>query len=204
MYQRKLSSSQSRRSALVLSLQQALVEKSHETEEHARNLQKLAVSLAKKIGLSDGEVVTTSLVALLHDIGKIAISETILNKPAPLTEEEWQVMKGHCAIGYRVVSSSPDLLDVAEGVLYHHERWDGQGYPHGLSGAAIPVAARIVALADAFDAMTTDRPYRKALSRIDAMDEIAQRAGSQFDPVLAREFLLLLQQDPAGQASIDQ
>ena len=113
-------------------------------------------------------------------------------------------MKGHCAIGYRVVSSSPDLLDVAEGVLYHHERWDGQGYPHGLSGAAIPVAARIVALADAFDAMTTDRPYRKALSRIDAMDEIAQRAGSQFDPVLAREFLLLLQQDPAGQASIDQ
>ena len=204
MYQRKLSSSQSRRSALVLSLQQALVEKSHETEEHARNLQKLAVSLAKKIGLSDGEVVTTSLVALLHDIGKIAISETILNKPAPLTEEEWQVMKGHCAIGYRIVSSSPDLLDVAEGVLYHHERWDGQGYPHGLSGAAIPVAARIVALADAFDAMTTDRPYRKALSRIDAMDEIAQRAGSQFDPVLAREFLLLLQQDPAGQASIDQ
>ncbi|NLL48218.1 MAG: diguanylate cyclase, partial [Firmicutes bacterium] len=204
MYQRKLSSSQSRRSALVLSLQQALAEKSHETEEHARNLQKLAVNLAKKIGLSDGEVVTTSLVALLHDIGKIAISETILNKPAPLTEEEWQVMKGHCAIGYRIVSSSPDLLDVAEGVLYHHERWDGQGYPHGLSGAAIPVAARIVALADAFDAMTTDRPYRKALSRIDAMDEIAQRAGSQFDPVLAREFLLLLQQDPAGQASIDQ
>jgi len=180
---------------LVLSLQQALAEKSHETEEHARNLQRLAVNLAQRVGLSDGEVVTTSLVALLHDIGKLAVSETILDKPGPLTEEEWQVMRRHSEIGHRIVSSSPDLLDVAAGVLHHHERWDGTGYPCGVKGEDIPVAARIVALADAFDAMTSDRPYRAALSTGEARDEIARQAGSQFDPQLAREFLAMLEEE---------
>ncbi|NMB19377.1 MAG: diguanylate cyclase [Firmicutes bacterium] len=194
MYQQKMSSAQSRRSALVLSLQQALAEKSHETEEHARNLQRLAVGLAQRMELSDGEVVTSSLVALLHDIGKVAISESILDKSGPLTAEEWDVMKRHCEIGYRIVASSPDLLDVAEGVLYHHERWDGGGYPHGLVGEDIPIAARIVALADAFDAMTSDRPYRKALSRKDALAEIALKAGCQFDPALTGEFLNMLKE----------
>ena len=194
MYQQKMSSAQSRRSALVLSLQQALAEKSHETEEHARNLQRLAVGLAQRMELSDGEVVTSSLVALLHDIGKVAISESILDKSGPLTAEEWDVMKRHCEIGYRIVASSPDLLDVAEGVLYHHERWDGGGYPHGLVGEDIPIAARIVALADAFDAMTSDRPYRKALSRKDALAEIALEAGRQFDPALTSEFLNMLKE----------
>lgn len=197
MYQQKISSAESRRSALVLSLQQALAEKSHETEEHARNLQRLAVNLAQRVGLSDGEVVTTSLVALLHDIGKLAVSETILDKPGPLTEEEWQVMRRHSEIGHRIVSSSPDLLDVAAGVLHHHERWDGSGYPCGVKGEDIPVAARIVALADAFDAMTSDRPYRAALSTGEARDEIARQAGSQFDPQLAREFLAMLEEELA-------
>jgi len=192
MYQQKISSSQSRRSALVLSLQQALAEKSHETEEHARHLQGLAISLAKRMGLSDGEIVTCSLGALLHDIGKIAISESILDKPGSLSEEEWDVMKRHCEIGHRIVSSSPDLLDVAEAVLHHHERWDGKGYPLGKKGEDIPISARIIALADAFDAMTTDRPYRSALRRDEAMAEIADLAGSQFDPELTREFLAML------------
>ena len=198
MYQQKISSAQSRRSALVSSLQQALAEKSHETEEHARNLQKRAVNLAQRIGLSDGEVVTSSLVAILHDIGKVGISENILDKPGPLTEEEWQVMRQHCEIGHRIVASSPDLLDVAEGVLYHHERWDGKGYPHGLKGEEIPIAARIVALADAFDAMTSDRAYRKALCPEKALEEIASGAGSQFDPYLAREFLGMLKEEMNG------
>ena len=192
MYQQKISSAQSRRSALVLSLQQALAEKSHETEEHARHLRGLAMSLARRIGLSDGEVVTCSLAALLHDIGKVAISESILDKPGPLTDEEWEVMKRHCEIGHRIVSSSPDLLDVAEAVLHHHERWDGKGYPFGIRGTDIPISARIVALADAFDAMTTDRPYRSALSWSEAIAEIASLAGSQFDPGLTREFLAML------------
>ena len=198
MYQHKISSARSRRSALVLSLRQALAEKSHETEEHARNSRQHAVNLAQRIGLPDSEVVTSSLVAVLHDIGKVGISERILDKPGPLTEEEWQVMRQHCEIGHRIVASSPDLLDVAEGVLYHHERWDGKGYPHGLKGEEIPISARIVALADAFDAMTSDRAYRKALCRNAAMEEIASGAGSQFDPYLTREFLAMLKEQLNG------
>jgi len=198
MYQQKLNSAESRRSALVLSLQQALAEKSHETEEHARNLQRLAVNLAQRVGLPDSTVETTSLVALLHDIGKLAISETILDKPGPLTEEEWAVMRRHSEIGHRIVASSPDLVDVAVGVIHHHERWDGTGYPSGLQGKEIPIAARIVALADAFDAMTTDRPYRAALSLEEARQEIASKAGTQFDPVLARVFLDMLEEELAA------
>jgi diguanylate cyclase (GGDEF)-like protein/PAS domain S-box-containing protein len=195
MYQQKISTAESRRSALVLSLQQALAEKSHETEAHARHLQVLAVTLAQRLGLSDGEIVTCSLAALLHDIGKIAISESILDKPGPLNAEEWKAMRRHSEIGHRIVSSSPDLLDVAEGVLHHHERWDGKGYPHGLRGRDIPISARIIALADAFDAMTTDRAYHSALSQGEAVAEIATLAGSQFDPELAREFLAMLAED---------
>ena len=195
MYQQKISNAESRRSALVLSLQQALAEKSHETEEHARNLQQLAVNLAQRVGLPDSEVVTTSLVALLHDIGKLAISESILDKPGPLSEEEWAVMRRHSEIGHRIVSSSPDLVDVALGILHHHERWDGTGYPCGIKGKDIPIAARIVALADAFDAMTTDRPYRAALSLEEAREEIARKAGTQFDPALSKEFLDMLEEE---------
>ena len=195
MYQQKISSAESRRSALVLSLQQALAEKSHETDEHARNLQQLAIKLAKRMGLSDSEIVTSSLVALLHDIGKIAISENILDKPGPLNDDEWELMKRHSEIGHRIVASSSDLLDVAEGVLHHHERWDGAGYPKGLKGTEIPISSRIVALADAFDAMTTDRSYRVALTLSEARDEIAAGAGHQFDPALAQEFLAILDED---------
>ena len=120
------------------------------------------------------------------------ISENILDKPGPLTDEEWQIMRRHSEIGYRIVASSPDLLDVAAGVLHHHERWDGTGYPFGLKGEEIPISARIVALADALDAMTTDRPYRASLSLREATVEIAAMAGTQFDPRLAQEFLTML------------
>ncbi len=150
------------------------------------------MSLAQRVGLSDAEVVTVSLVALLHDIGKLAISESILDKPGPLSEAEWEAMRRHCEIGHRIVASSPDLVDVAVGVLHHHERWDGKGYPRGLKGEEIPIASRIVALADAFDAMTSDRPYRAALSLEEAKAEIARQAGLQFDPYLTQEFLAML------------
>ena len=155
------------------------------------------MSLAQRVGLSEGEIVTVSLVALLHDIGKVAISERLLDKPGPLTEEEWALMKQHAEIGYRIVASSADLLDVAQGVLHHHERWDGKGYPTGLKGTDIPIAARIVALADSFDAMTNDRAYRARLSWDEAKAEIAACAGSQFDPELAAEFLAMLQEQEA-------
>jgi len=195
MYQHKMSTAESRRSAMVFSLQQAMAEKSHETGEHARNLQRLAVGLAQRIGPSEGEIVTVSLVALLHDVGKVAIPESVLEKPGPLTPEEWELMKRHAEIGYRIVASSPDLLDVARGVLHHHERWDGTGYPMGLKGGDIPITSRIVALVDAFDAMTSDRAYRKGLCSAEAKAEIAACAGRQFDPFLAKEFLAMLEKE---------
>ncbi|MGI6641512.1 MAG: HD domain-containing phosphohydrolase [Limnochordia bacterium] len=195
MYQHKMGTAESRRSAMVFSLQQAMAEKSHETEEHARNLQRRAVNLAQRIGLSEGGVVTVSLVALLHDIGKVAIPESLLEKPGPLTPAEWDLMRKHTEIGYRIVASSADLLDVAKGVLHHHERWDGKGYPMGLKGTQIPVASRIVALADAFDAMTHDRAYRKRLMWEEAKAEIAACSGTQFDPYLAAEFVAMLDEE---------
>ena len=143
MYHHKMSTAQSRRSAMVFSLRQAMAEKSHETEEHARNLQRLAVSLAQRVGLSEGEIVTVSLVALLHDIGKVAISESLLDKPGPLTEEEWALMKQHAEIGYRIVASSADLLDVAQGFCTTMNGGMERAI-HGAEGYRIPLP-RIVA-----------------------------------------------------------
>ena len=144
------------------------------------------------MNLPDGEIQELKTVGLLHDIGKVAIDENILNKPGKLTNEEWEELKRHPEIGYRILSSANDMAEIAEYVLAHHERWDGKGYPFGIRGTDIPISARIVALADAFDAMTTDRPYRSALSWSEAIAEIASLAGSQFDPGLTREFLAML------------
>lgn len=126
----------------------------------------------------------------------MAIAEGLLDKPGPLTEEEWNLMKKHTEIGYRLVASSADLLELAKGVLHHHERWDGTGYPGGIKGEDIPIVSCIVALADAFDTMTNDRAYRKKLSGAEATAEIAAGAGSQFDPELAAEFLAMLEEHP--------
>lgn len=192
MYSHKLTNADSSRNALVASLQRTLSEKSYETEEHARNLEKLARQLGERVGLNAAELNTLALIALLHDIGKVAVPERILEKPGPLSPEEWEIMKRHCESGYRIIVSSPDLIEVAEGILSHHERWDGSGYPRGLKGEKIPLSARIISLVDAYDAMTSDRPYRAALTRKEALAEIRACSGSQFDPVLAGEFLAVL------------
>ena len=128
------------------------------------------------------------LLASLHDIGKVGVRDEILTKPGPLTEKEWVEMKRHPEIGYRIAMTSPELAPIAEGILCHHEWWNGGGYPRGISGEDIPLISRIVAVVDAYDAMTSDRPYRKALSHEEAVERIRKNAGTQFDPLIARIF----------------
>ena len=129
------------------------------------------------------------LLGMLHDIGKIGIDDKILNKPGKLTEEEWIVMKKHPEIGYRIARASHKLSRIADYILSHHERWDGMGYPRGLKGEDIPLLSRILSVADAYDAMTEDRIYRKALSKEEAIEEIRRNSGSQFDPLIANIFI---------------
>jgi HD-GYP domain-containing protein (c-di-GMP phosphodiesterase class II) len=125
---------------------------------------------------------------MLHDIGKIGIDDRILNKPGKLSEEEWVIMKKHPEIGYRIAISLPELSSVAEYILTHHERWDGKGYPKGLIGEEIPLLSRILAVADAYDAITEERVYRKKRSREEALEEIMNHSGTQFDPAIVEIF----------------
>jgi diguanylate cyclase len=138
--------------------------------------------------VSGKELEDLALLATLHDIGKVGVNENILQKPGPLTTEEWLEMRKHTAIGYRIAQNTPELSAVADYILYHHERWDGTGYPKGLKGIEIPLLCRILAVVDAYDAMTNDRSYRKAMTREEAMTEIMRNAGTQFDPQIAEIF----------------
>ncbi|NLV86438.1 MAG: HD domain-containing protein, partial [Clostridiales bacterium] len=144
------------------------------------------------LGLSPKELDELQLLSKLHDIGKIGIDDCILNKPDKLSEDEWKIMKRHPEIGHRIAMSSPQLEHIADYILYHHERWDGKGYPKGLKEHEIPVLSRILAVADAYDAMTEDRVYRKALSKEAAIKEIELNAGTQFAPDIARIFLSIM------------
>ncbi|WP_425059392.1 hypothetical protein SCACP_40850 [Sporomusa carbonis] len=189
MYQFKLLEGKSYRNAIINTLQTTLSEKSMETEQHAERLQSYCLAVGRELALSIKEMEELVLLAKLHDIGKVAIPEDILKKAGPLTFEEWEEMKKHPAIGYRIAQNTPELTAVAEYILAHHERWDGQGYPRGLKGEEIPLLCRILAVADAYDAMTQDRVYRKAMSREEAMAEIERNAGTQFDPAVADIFL---------------
>lgn len=189
MYREKLSHSQSVRSNLLQTLTKTLGERDYITDGHARRLQDLAVSLAIAVGMPRSRQVDMQLFARFHDIGKVGIPEHILFKPAALTPEERQVMQRHSEIGYRIAQSSVDLLPIAEWILKHHEWWDGNGYPLGLSGDTIPVECRILSIVDAYDAMTSKRPYRVAVSREEALAELQRCSGVQFDPALVTIFV---------------
>lgn len=156
---------------------------------HLERSFKYAKALARRIDPALAERPEVQHGFLLHDIGKVGIPERILGKPGPLTAEEFEVMKTHPMIGGRIVQPVRALQRAADIIEGHHERWDGNGYPRGLRGERIPLAARIFAIADSFDAMTSDRPYRKALSLEHALEEIRDGAGTQFDPDCARSFL---------------
>jgi diguanylate cyclase (GGDEF)-like protein/PAS domain S-box-containing protein len=189
MYQRKLLEHNSVHSTIVSSIKATMFEKSHETEEHAQRLVALSKAVGIALDLPQAELDKLELLASLHDIGKVGVRDDILTKPGELNEMEWAEIKRHPEIGYRIAKTTPELAPIAEGILCHHEYWDGSGYPQGLSGESIPLLSRIVAVADAYDAMVNDRPYRKALDHNEAINRIKQKAGVQFDPHIVNIFI---------------
>lgn len=192
MYRNKLADSRTVRAAIIASLENVLWEKSFDTADHTHRVQRLALVMGRALELPDSQLEDLGLAAVLHDIGNISIPEAILKKTKPLTDEEWALVKRHAESGYRIAQSSPELGPIAEVILSHHERWDGMGYPEGRKGEAIPLMARIIAIGDAFDVMVHGRPYKKALSKEEALAELKRCAGTQFDPNLVELFLMIL------------
>ena len=197
MRAKKLLDQESIHSEMLTSLIRALQECDSDTEHHVRRTQLMGAELGKRIALTDIQQSQLSLLCLLHDIGKIGIPLEILNKPGKLSEEEWKILQSHTEKGYEIANSNNELKAIAEEILHHHERWDGKGYPDGLSGERIPLLSRVIAVVDAYDAMTNDRSYRTARSHSSAIEELKQCAGSQFDPYIVSEFLQMLKDNPA-------
>jgi putative nucleotidyltransferase with HDIG domain len=167
----------------------ALDAKDAETEGHCQRVTAITILIARIMNVDEEQLRHIARGAFLHDIGKMGIPDQVLRKPGPLTDDERQLMKRHCEIGYTVLKKIPFLRDAAEIVLAHQESYDGSGYPRGLKGEEIPLGARIFAVADTVDAMTSDRPYRKALSIAAARAEVQKFSGSQFDPDVVKAFL---------------
>jgi diguanylate cyclase (GGDEF)-like protein/PAS domain S-box-containing protein len=189
MYQNKLSENKSIKNKIVQGLISTLEVKSNETKEHTVRMTKLSLNFGKYLNLSNSEINRLSLLSNLHDIGKITVDDKILKKSEKLTEEEWEAMKKHSEAGYNIANSSEEFALVAEEIYSHHERWDGNGYPRGLKGKEIPFLARIIFLIDTYDVITSGRPYKKEMSRSEALKELKNCAGSQFDPELAANFI---------------
>jgi diguanylate cyclase (GGDEF)-like protein/putative nucleotidyltransferase with HDIG domain len=189
MYASKLLEAKSTRSAIITNLRTAMEEKTGETKRHSERTAKLAEKMGELLGMQSFEIEFLKLLAILHDIGKTGIPDNILLKPSPLNDEEWKAMKRHCEIGFRIASTMPELVSIAEAILSHHESWDGSGYPHNLKGEEIPLMSRIIAVIDSFDAMTNDRPYKKAISKEEAVEKLLQGSGTQFDPSIVDLFV---------------
>jgi HD-GYP domain-containing protein (c-di-GMP phosphodiesterase class II) len=169
-------------------LLRALAERHPDLDSHSHGVAILAGAVARNLGLSAQEAEQVRLAAELHDVGKVAIPETILNKPGPLDDEEWEYIRRHSVIGERIITAAPSLHRVAQIVRSSHERVDGTGYPDGLKGADIPLGARIIAVCDAYDAMITSRPYSGAMPADVAIAELRRCAGMQFDPDVVEVF----------------
>jgi diguanylate cyclase (GGDEF)-like protein len=187
------------RSQPHVALLEAMFERDPELRDHVRNVASLSVAVAVQLGFASRELEELALAAELHDIGKIAVPDSVLQKPGPLTAEERALMQQHTVVGQRILAAVPALQQVGLVVRATHERWDGAGYADGLAGRAIPLAARVIAVCDAFEAMISPRPYAAARSTADALDELRRCAGTQFDPEIVAVFCRLLEsREPAA------
>ncbi|MBV1770614.1 MAG: HD domain-containing protein, partial [Candidatus Desulforudis sp.] len=191
MYREKLHNSEKTRSATISILTNALEARDYLSQGHADRLQDLVVALGRASGVSETRIEELKLLARFHDIGKVGIPDQILFKPGLLSPEERMVMNRHSEIGYRIAQSVPDLILIADWILKHHEWYDGRGYPLGLKGEEIPLECRLFAIADAYEAMTNDHPYRPSRTHQQAVEELLRGAGTQFDPQLVQRFLEL-------------
>jgi putative two-component system response regulator len=174
--------------ASLLALANAIEARDHYTRDHVERVSAYAQAMADQLGWEQGRIAALEFGAILHDIGKIAVREAVLCKTGPLKRDEWQEMREHPIVGARMIEGIPYLATAIPVVMYHHERWDGSGYPDGLVGSAIPVEARLLAVVDTFDAMTSDRPYRQALPVSVAYETILAESGKLFDPEMVAAF----------------
>jgi HD-GYP domain-containing protein (c-di-GMP phosphodiesterase class II) len=198
MYFSKLKESKEAKLSMIKYLKDKLEEISFETEAHYERLKSLCLMLADKLGMSDIEKKELKLLCEFHDIGKIGISPKILQKQNTLSNDEWERVRRHSEIGYHIIGSSKETLAIDELILVHHERWDGKGYPGLLKNEGIPLTARIFAIADAYEAMVNDRPYKNRISNTEALKEIEGKAGSQFDPYLSKVFVQMMSKEKAA------
>lgn len=189
MYKHKVMDNQSRLSNTINTIINTLHEKNPREEKHSQRVSFISQKIGQSIGMSKNDIEKLKTIGLLHDIGKIAIDESILNKPGRLDEYEYEQIKRHPDIGYRILTSSPDMEEIAGYIIAHHERYDGKGYPKGLKGESIPLMSRIITIADAYDAMISERPYKTPLTQEEAGLQFQMHAGTQFDPGLAKVFV---------------
>ncbi len=189
MYRDKLSESRSMRNEMIKIIRETLYQKNEREQQHCERVSSLCESIGSSMGLSQSEVMDLKTAGLLHDIGKIGIDENLLNKSGRLTKAEWEDMHRHPEIGYHILSSVNEFAAIAEYVLCHHERVDGNGYPRNLQYSEIPLQSKIISIADSYDAMTSERTYKRTLTKEEAVEEIKKNIGLQFDPEIAGVFI---------------
>src|SRR4030066_228634 len=189
MYKNKFLTTSNISNNIIDSLQIALWEKSHESKDDLDRVKKLALKLGRELKLPEGELDKLGILSAIHDIGKVAVLEDILEKKTNLSEKDWKILKRHSEIGYNIAKSSNKLAPVAEAIMTHHEWWNGNGYPYNLKGEEIPIISRIFAVVDAYDAMVSDRPFKKAVSKDKAIKELKKLSEIQFDPYIVNFFI---------------
>jgi diguanylate cyclase (GGDEF)-like protein/PAS domain S-box-containing protein len=200
MYTAKLRENCQVRSEMISFISKNLEKHAGETKEYALQLKEICIDMAQRLGLGEYEKIQLELLITFHDIGKIAIPNTILLKPGELELEEWHIVRKHSEIGYRIAIYFPKIAIIANAILSHHERWDGKGYPQGLSGDQIPVNSRILAIAETYVVLTNGSPYRAPVSSMEAIKEIQRCSGTQFDPELVEHFTYIMSQKVAMKA----
>jgi HD-GYP domain-containing protein (c-di-GMP phosphodiesterase class II) len=195
MYRKKLTESKKIKTEILESLVERLESLYKGKKEHIERLMKMANRFAKYLNLSNRKKEQLILVAKYHDLGKLQVLSNIILKPGAPNEEEWESIKRHCEVGYRIISSTMANEEVAGAILEHHERWDGAGYPREIKGTRIMFLARVFSIMDAYDIMTNGAPYKGAISEVDAIEELKRNAGTQFDPVLVEKFVGMLSKE---------